>query len=227
MAAGMQVTNDAGTFQIDGVFKSFVLVRTVVVVTTTGSNVGVQTSRGSTPMNPGEIVAIRSYAPCAMISVGPGALVVSAIGGVGTEITCYFFAPITTSSATYGLQIFNETTGDLVFCAAKKPLRFVGFPAGSGSFTYDGNRTYAAIAMNQFYEVDSDTAAVGGGRYFQRLSMARSRITSISGGIKISQEFEYAYSGTVSSPVGPPPPLPPPQASASIGLHAIIDVTNY
>lgn len=226
MPAGLQIFNEQGSFQIDGVFKNLVLARKVTVSTEAYSDVGVVTSLATVTRNAGELLAIRSDVPIAHISTSSTAVRIRALAAAGAQVTCYFFSPIVSSDAKVGFQVFNEA-GEIVYCASKKPLKFVGFPAGSGSFIYNSTTVYATILMNQYYAVSSDTAAVGGGRYFQRLSMERSYITNLTNGVKISQEFEYAYSATVSSPVGPPPPLPPNQASNTTGLHAVIDVTNY
>lgn len=225
MTAGFQAFNDSGTFQIDGIFKSYILDRVVTITTTQSVGVDQVTSQGTASINDNEIVAIKAVNPSALITVASGLVYVRTKGVIGSTVTCYFFTPISTSSSNYGLQVFSETTGQLVFCATKKPIRFISFPTGNGSFVYDTNKIYAIIMLTQYYKVQSDRQFLGGTTVRDTIATTRSMVSNLTGGMKVSDEYEFSSVNQYTAPM-PPAPVPSSTSIAS-AYHAIIDVTNY
>lgn len=226
MAAGFQVFNSNGTYQVDGVYKNFVMTRRVDIATTattggntvTGSQVGLARAAN-------EIVALRCDSPCAHIGTLDGLIYVRTTGPIGTVISCYFFAPITTSDATAGLQVFSQE-GDLVFCASKKPLSFREFATGEGSFSYEADRTFAALMITQRYEVADLIIPPGtqGGIVWHLVAAKRGMTRNISGGISVSHETDFQNMTNVTGSGG----LDSQACTSPFGsLHALIDVTNY
>lgn len=224
MPDGLQVFNDTGSFQIDGENKSFILVRKVSVTTTVRAGNDWSSSQGRTPINLNEIVALRSSVYSAVVTVTGGQLVVVAQGEVGQVVDCYFFAPITTSAATEGLQVFNSP-GELIFCASLKNLRMSGFASGNGDFVYDGGRQYAALMLTQKIQVNYGVFSPVAGVIDYNYIQSRGMIKSIPGGISSSLQPEFVDVGSVSG--GQSPPQYTNANSIADSAHIAIDVTNY
>lgn len=229
MAAGLQCFNTkTGTFQVDGVYKNFVLRRVVQVPTT--QNIGFQNvcSEGSTPVAPDEIVALRSSLYCAYVKTSAGSYYFRVLGAVGTSVTCYIFGPITTSNARSGVQVFHEVTGELLFCASKKLLNFAGINTGESTFTFDSARSYAAITLNQHYLLRSNISGVNNNNQILRREISqiqRSMVRAVAGGVQVSFEIEYVKN--VPDTGRDTTQYSAEFASTSPALHAIIDVTGY
>ncbi|MGK5049748.1 hypothetical protein ACQ4WP_28225 [Janthinobacterium sp. GB4P2] len=226
MAAGFQTFNTNGTYQVDGVYKHFVMTRRVDIATTeTTGGTSVNGSQVGLAKAENEIIALRCNSPCAHIGTLDGQIYVRTTGPIGTVISCYFFAPITTSDATVGLQVFSES-GELVFCASKKPLSFRDFVVGEGIFSYESSRTFAALMITQRYEVSDIVIPAGtqGGRLFRLIAARRGMASNASGGISVSYEVDFQDMSDIAGSPGPPS-----QACTSPfgSLHALIDVTNY
>lgn len=190
MLAGFQCFNDAGAFQIDGVYPQFVLRRKFDVATNywvNGETIGY--SEVAVSVGDDEIVALSSSTPCAITYRQGGNLLLVSQGYIGTVITVYVFGSITSASGSgMGIQVFNGS-GSIVFDSARKPLIMIGFPTGEGSFTYNGSRNYAAICVNQYLTV-RDTRS-GGGYETQRLEITQGMVKSIPGGVNISNVKIY------------------------------------
>lgn len=227
MTAGFQSYNDSGTFQIDGVYKSFVLTRKVVVTTNVASAGDNTTagicSYGSTLINSNEIVALSGALEAAILGVTSGSVNVIVHGDVGATVTCYFFAPITTSSANYGLQVFNPQA-ELTYCAALKNLKFAGFISGTGTLTLDSNRTYAAIMLSQKWSSFFSVFGIGSIVVWNWTSF-RGMTKSISGGIEVVQVNEFVQAR--DQPASQPVPQRPVTESVADNYHAVIDVTGF
>ena len=227
MAAGFQAFNTAGTYQIDGVYKSFVLTRRVDVATTqaAGGNSSVGSQVGLA-IAANELVALRCDSPCAPVGTLAGQFYVRTTAAVGTTISCYFFAPITASDATVGLQVFTES-GELVFCASKKPLSFRDFVSGEGTFTYETGRVFAALMITQRYRVFDEVIPPGttGGIWFHIVQAQRGMTKNAAGGIAVSYETDYQNASQSSAGA---PGTPSQACQSPLGsYHALIDVTNY
>ncbi|KQQ31984.1 hypothetical protein ASF61_16750 [Duganella sp. Leaf126] len=217
------------TFQVDGVFKNYVLDRVVEVVVVSEALQGFPTSVrvGRTPINAGEIVAIRSAYPSAVASVSDGKLEVHQ----GREnvpnnatVICYFFAPISTSTATSGVQVFHEVTGELLFCASKKPIRIVKVVDGHGDFSLDMTRTYATVLLNQYYRLITSGFQQNGSST-KTIQAERSLVSPLSTGLRIAVAVEI-----FGAALGPPQDYQPSSAtspSVDVARHLIIDVTGY
>ncbi|WP_426318859.1 hypothetical protein [Pseudoduganella sp. R-43] len=190
MIAGFQCVNDAGSFQIDGVYPQFVLKRKLDVATTywvNGETTGY--SMAAVAVGSDEVIAISSSTPCAVTYRQGSNMILVSQGYTGTVITVFVFGSITSASgAGMGLQVFNGN-GSIIFDSSLKPLIMIGFPTGEGSFTYNGSRTYAAICVNQYYTVQDIR---GGGQYeTQHLQMTQGMVKAIPGGINISNIKMY------------------------------------
>lgn len=226
MPAGFQCFNTNGTFQIDGVYKGFVMTRRVDIATNqvAGGNSSVGSQVGLS-IAANELVALRCDSPCAAVGTLSGQLYVRTIAAVGTVISCYFFAPITTSDATAGLQVFTAA-GELAFCATKKPLSFREFATGEGTFTYETGRVFAALMITQRYQVFDEVIPPGttGGIPFHLIAAKRGMTKNAPGGIVVSYETDYQNMLNVSGQPG----YPSQACQSPMGsYHALIDVTNY
>ncbi|KQQ40474.1 hypothetical protein ASF61_06895 [Duganella sp. Leaf126] len=227
---GFQCFNSAGNFQIDGVFKNYVLDRVIEVVVVSEALQGFPTSVrvGRTPINPGEIVAIRSAYPSAVASVSDGKLEVHQ----GREnvpnnaiVTCYFFAPISTSNATSGLQVFHEVSGDLLFCASKKPIRVVRVVDGHGDFSLDVTRTYATVLINQYYRLITG-GFTQNNQGTKTIQAERSMVIPLSTGLRIETTVEI-FGAAFNGAPGERQPEQASSTSVGVAKHLIIDVTGY
>lgn len=222
-----QAVNESNTFQIDGLFKSFVLRRKTVVTSTIGSS-GDNTTAGicsyiETPINNDEIVALAGPLEAAVLGVTNGKLNLIVHGDVGSQVTCYFFGPITTSSAGSGLQIYDEAKS-LVFCASLNNLKFSGFINGANSLTIDTNRTYAAIMLTQKWSSFFSAFGIGSIVVWNWTSF-RGMTKSIPGGIQVVQVNEFVQSRDQSA--SQPIPQRPVTESVADNFHAVIDVTGF
>lgn len=190
MAFGLQVFNDAGGFQIDGVYPQFVLRRKMNVATSywvNGETIGY--SGVAVAVGSDEIIALSSSVPCGITNRQGSDMRIVSQGNVGTVITVYVFGPITAASGGMGLQVFNGN-GAIVFDSSQKPLVMVGFPTGEGNFTYNGARSYAAICVNQF-SIYKNTRTGGGASETQRFQLTQGMVKAIAGGINISNIMIY------------------------------------
>lgn len=222
MQAGFQCFNDAGGFQIDGVYPQFVLRRKFDVATNYWNNgEAIGYSDVFISVGDDEIVALSSSTPCAVTYKQGGYLRLVSQGFTGTVITVYVFGAITSAGGGMGIQIFNSN-GSVIFDSAQKPLVMIGFPTGEGSFVYNGSRTYAAICVNQYMTV-RDTRG-GGGYETQRLEITQGMVKSIAGGVNISNIKVYDTTNYFDPgqtdldrtiPAGTP------------NRHIIVDVTNF
>lgn len=191
MLAGFQCFNDAGSFQIDGVYPQFVLRRKFDVATNywvNGETIGY--SGVAVAVGDDEIVALSSSTPCGITYKQGNSIYLVSKGYVGTAIRVYVFGPIASASGGgMGVQVFNGS-GSIIFDSAQKPLIMVGFPTGEGSFTYDGARNYAAICINQYLTL-RDTRFGSGGYETQQLEITQGMVKSIPGGVNISNVKVY------------------------------------
>lgn len=224
---GLQCINDSGSYQIDGIFKGFILARHVVATTTqnVGGDVPDNSSIVLLPINSGEIVAVRSSTFCVVKGIGGGVANICADAGVGTEIHAYFFAPITTSDANVGLQVYNDQS-QLIFCASKKPLSIVGSIVGNTtSSTFAAGRTYATIGINPYVNLAAMTGGVMPNPFFfahEELGMTRIDNNVVYSDIKAT--WSYLYYPSAGSTM---PTISGFGTTTQPSNFMVIDVTNY
>jgi hypothetical protein len=221
MTVGFQCFNTAGGYQIDGVYPQFAFKRKLTVA----CPIKVQESSnvpywvGDFDISSGEIAAIVSNTDCAIIRRmnGTARLAVTALN---RTVTVYIFGQVLPVASNFGFQVFNAA-GTLVFDAAQKPLAMVGFPVGEGNFTYNVNRKYAAVVMNQWLKVESEGHDYGNNNI---VKITMGMIREIAGGITINNilmsHWEQAMDPNQSAFDQSVPVYSP-------NRHIIIDVTNY
>lgn len=223
MTAGFQCFNTSGTFQVDGVFPQFVLRRKVIVTPNTyqGGDGGVDDEYyyGYVTLGDDEILAICPSDYSAVVSKqGSNTKIIAK--KYNTTVECFIFAQVTDVGSTKGFQVFN-TAGTLVFDAMQKILAMVGFPTGTGDFTYPAGRKYAAIVMNQSLLVDEFNYSAGGFDYC-RSTVTRGMVKNLGNGISVQHLQHWKYTVDVSAGMNY-------QACSSNVPNRIIvvDVTNY
>lgn len=146
--AGLSITRDNGSLQIDDMFMTYRLIaKGSVYVAEFNANTG----------GGGATLSIAGKNPTLFLSGGPLVAVIqkTVSGGVHTwklmaktsgTATYYIFDEQVPSDSGFGLQLFDES-GRLTFDSSSKLLRFVGSYqlawASDGSLTLPSGRTYA------------------------------------------------------------------------------------
>lgn len=132
MPAGVQITNEQGTFQIDGEYRNYALVNKQSIVTGALASIDVTYTAQSTAFPP--ILAIHCQQ--GFIISGPSVSGstytwrVHKYSTASTILDCYIYGPPPQEGATFGCQVFNESSV-LCFDATFKYFKALGQNAGS------------------------------------------------------------------------------------------------
>lgn len=217
MTAGLFVTNDFGTIQIDENYKNFVLVARGTVATTAfvanASTFSLSFGGCTTPL-----LAIRhgDFFSCVGFrqpSNGNVTFTGLSAGGAGTVLEYFLFdIPPAYAVPSSGLVIWNGS-GEVIFRSDMRPLRIIDVVNGGGPVTryYDGSRAYAVI------EGDQGRGLQAAGRYPYPRSLGRTYSQIIGGTINLGTMRWYT-SGINPAPVN----WVRPNFSS-----IIVDVSNY
>jgi len=150
MAHGLKIINDAGTVQVDELYKNMALFAKEVSTTNTVISAGLSkrtfTYSASLLVNPIFAVRCADYAVArATLSGGTWTVDVFVNDPSGTAFTLYVFGEPIASADTMGFRVFNAS-GGLVFDSNLKYLRVIDFwnkPFQSGGTPFE-TRTYAS-----------------------------------------------------------------------------------
>ncbi|WP_322033188.1 hypothetical protein [Paraburkholderia sp. J76] len=136
MSAGLQVWNDALTFQIDGSTPMVTLARKGTAASqgtdfpTNGANAFCLVR---IPISDGEILAVDCGLPFHMTGIRNGAAEFAILGATSTSMDYWVFAPHTDSGIRFGMKVFSET-GALIYDTGRPPMRVAGTVEGVGTF---------------------------------------------------------------------------------------------
>jgi len=118
VAAGLQVWNDALTFQIDGSTPMVTLARKGAM-SSVATDFPVNSAAGSLcavriPTSPNEILATDCGYAFHMTGIRNGSAEFIIVGTTGTTMDYWVFAPHTPSGTNVGLEVYSET-GALIY----------------------------------------------------------------------------------------------------------------
>ena len=227
MTTGLQVINDASTYQIDETSKNFQL--------TNAHTSGVTSSfynDGSYSYYYYDYTIYNAVNPILAVYCANRYVTVPAISKSGSTWTfrivsgfnnaaleLYVFDVSTTSPNNYGLQIFNASA-ELVYHSGNKPLRIVDLIDNTGTtvHTYTSGRKYAMVLLAPGFQQDGETVSKAVKRertYYSGMQNNSNHVISFSNGaIQTSDITSYTFD---------PPFIFPPDLVQGL----VVDITNF
>ncbi|WP_321920368.1 hypothetical protein [Paraburkholderia tropica] len=164
MPAGIQIRNDNGTLQIDGVSQHMVLLRSGVATTGALSNSrgDVACSTCQIAQNGNEILAIQAGVPFSIAGRYGGNTTVNIFGaGAGYQFSYWVFGGYTPSGDNFGI-LLKDGNGTPIWDSGRPPMRVIGDVAGLGDFTVgQAGRSYALAVQLQYGQLVRQRQAIG------------------------------------------------------------------
>lgn len=236
MGAGLQIVNDSGSLQIDGLNQHMVLLRkgTISTASLYYGRVDMPSSYGTVAQNSNELLAIQ--APGIGHSIAGrynGTTTVYFLGtGAGAAVPYWIFGPYVPSGENYGMELFGED-GTPIWDTGRPPMRVAGSVSGLGSFTVgQAGRNYALVTVNQYGQIERGGASgpVNGGSPTN--SFLSQTFSSGYGGIS-GQTVSTSNNTTLGGVWGPysagqiPAGWTGTWTNNQQNTFSVIDVTNY
>jgi hypothetical protein len=235
MDAGIQIWNDSGYLQIDGVNQHICLLRKGTVNGTgipNGINNGdpddPQTTQLAIPVNPGELVAFNGPTPTAVAGWYGNQTQFHLFGPpASSPLNYWIFGPYTPSGDRFGV-LLRDGNGIPIWDTGRPPMRVVGDVQGIGTFSgYSPGRQLALICWQQYAALRiASPAQQNNGSYVGiQLFTAGFARADTSGNVFISNN---TYTADPYGPAYPPPGFT--DGGWSNGLdnrYTVVDVTGY
>lgn len=228
MGAGFQSFNAVnGNFQIDGTYKNLAVIRsgTVTPIKTVGLDAGPNVYDATITVNAaaGELLAFGCDVYCGLLWTTANS---AKIRVIGPNLVRYYIFGAGAPPGSYGLQVFNETTQELVFDATWRVFNVVDIRSGYGAVSYVSGREYAVlyIAQSASHEltvqwiIPNSVYIVRRNYYSDMVVMAGEQVTISSG----------LMSQVVGQDVTPPDAPDPFFYSNGLSMRMmILDVTGF
>jgi hypothetical protein len=154
MAAGLQIRNDSGVLQVDGVNQHMVLLRSGTLTTSAlnSGRVDIASSMAQVAQNPGEILAIQAGGNGFSIAGRYGGVTTVYFQGIGAggSVPYWVFGPYTPSGINCGMLI-RDGNGNPIWDTGRLPMRVLGNVGGLGTYTVgQSGKSYALAAITQY-----------------------------------------------------------------------------
>jgi hypothetical protein len=234
MSAGLQVRNDSGYLQVDGVNQHIVLLGkgSSTTVALTHGRTDIPMSTCDIPCATGQIAAIQSSAPWTVAGKYGGNWTIQVYGGgPGTVVNYWLFGPYTPSGVNYGAVIY-DASGNPIWDTGRLPIRPIGDVAGLGTFTVgSAGRVYALFPQQLYFRLvrtgagSSTTSSAG---YTNLTAFGYGGFGNIIGQTLTSLQDQYIASTAVDVPNNQVPVNWTCDVSNNLqNTFTVIDVTNY
>lgn len=234
MGAGLQIVNDSGFLQVDGMNQHMVLLRSGAIGTSAlyYGRKDIAASFGTVAQNSGEILAIQAWGSGYSIAGRYNGTTTVYFQGIGpgASVPYWIFGPYVPSGQNYGLLI-NGADGTPLWDTGRPPMRVAGSVSGLGTFTVGAaGRSYALVAVTQYGSLDRSAAGDPASNGTQELLIQSfsSGYGAISG-----QTVTLSNASTLGGAWGPVPTSTAPSgwvgtwSNNQQNTFTVLDVTNY